>query len=165
MVPASRFLPLFALLPATVTHAAEATGTATATIVAPLVVEPRSPLDFGVVATGAEGGKVVVGSDGTVTWTGGARPGCAGSCPQPEPARFRVRGEAGRRYTVSLPARLVIPGQDGTVLEVTRFEVGGALRLDSAGEDGFSVGGALEIPAGAPPARHTVTVPVTVDYG
>ncbi len=165
MVSTCRLLPLLALLAAHPALAAEATGAASATVVAPLVVEPRAPLDFGIVATGARGGRVTVGSDGAVRREGDARPACEPDCPPPQPARFRVRGEPGRRYTVSLPARLTIAGPGGATLEVTRFEAAGAMRLDSSGEDGFTVGGTLEIPADAPPARHTVTVPVTVDYG
>ena len=151
-------------------------GQASATIVAPLAITPLADLDFGGVAlaSGSAGGAVTIAADGSAPDYAGVGPvACASTCT-PRRARFRVRGEAGRHYRLSLPESVAAQPADGPgpALPVTRLA--GASRnlpgdpqrgrLDGAGEDELAVGGTLTIPAGTPPGRYVAQVPVRVTY-
>lgn len=157
---------------------ASTTGEARAEVVAPMVVTREADLAFGAIFAGSAAGSVTVSAAGAVQYDGGAQPACA-TCEPVHPARFAVRGEAGRAYTIQVPAMVAArgtalhPGDSAPPLQVdglgvrsdSRPAAGPAGQLDSRGQDGFQVGGTLQVPAGLPAAHYEATVPVMVTYG
>ncbi len=151
-----------------------ATGSASASVIQPLAATALEDLSFGAITVGASGGTLRVPATGGSAVPGGSvRPLCgnAGQC-QPHPARFAVNGEPGRTYSVTLPASLVALGQrHGTGLAVDDLGLVSRNRgasdggqLDAAGEDGFAVGGTLQVPAGTPADHYRAQFSVTVTY-
>jgi Domain of unknown function (DUF4402) len=168
-------------------HAATAEGMASATVVRPVSVRQLADLDFGVILAGSEAaGEVELAPAATgAVYAGGARRGCAGlaDCPRPHAASFEVTGESGRAYMITAPDSVTVTaeaagaGSGGQFAEplplrvnalrlrsASRPEAGPAGKLDGAGTDRFDLGGTLHVPAGSPPARYRVDVPVIVSY-
>lgn len=155
---------------------ASATGVARATVVTPLSAEAIDDLDFGMVAVSGASGRVVIAPmAGSAGFEGAAGPGCGNEtgCPGAHPARFAVTGEAGRGYTVTVPASLRIPSPEGAVpllvdqivvKTMSRPAAGSQGALDSSGHDRFEVGGTLHLTATQPSARYRGDVPVIVTY-
>ena len=164
-------------------NSALARGMASAEVLQPIAVTPLADLDFGVIV-GSPGlaGTVVLGaSEAPASYTGGAQAGCAASlgCPLPHPAKFAVTGEAGRSYTIAAPASISIPGEltlgaggAAPSLTVSAISVNSANRpaggtsgqLNGNGQDSFTLGGRLDVPASLPPARYRVSLQVVVSY-
>lgn len=172
-------LPALLAAPATArTAQGESEGTATATVVRPLSATALADLSFGAIAVGnagAPGGSVTVSPQhGAATSYGGSvRAVCSGSSAcRPHPARFAVRGEAGRSYKVTLPAALEARGmRSGVMLSVADLAlhsdsdgsgIGG--QLDLAGSDWFTIGGTLAVPRGTPADTYRAEFPVIVTY-
>lgn len=158
---------------------ASASGIATANVISPLTATAVAELDFGTVAVAlAQGGTVIVrpGTAGA-HYTGSARQACQSgpSCATPHPALFRVGGEAGRNYLVSVPVQAIarpdggsgegLPVDDLVVRSASRPTEGAVGRLGADGQDRFEIGGTIHIPAGAPPASYSATVAVVLTYG
>ena len=155
----------------------QASGQAEARVVTPLSVVALGDLDFGVVVGPAagEGTVRVIPGVASALYAGGALAGCLqGACAPAMPARFSVMGEPGRTYLVTVPDILDATSGAGTAhLLVTGLEVrtasrtseGASGQLDAAGSDGFEIGGTLRIPAGTPPARYRLLIPLVVNYG
>ena len=159
---------------------ATASGQANATVAAPIAVKQVEDLDFGVVASNPSRGGTVVLAPGAdrARYTGSARDGCAAaSCPAAHSARFAVNGEVNRGYTVWTPASLAVAGIAPDGGPVRDLVVSGiAVRTDSRpdgepqgrlgpdGNDSFTVGGTLEVPAGLAPVRYRVVIPVMLNY-
>ncbi len=166
---------------------ATAQGAAEATIVQPIVVRVISNLDFGMLtASRTMGGTVTVdpaatNEAGGARYGGGASPAClgGGACPQIHASHFAVHGEAARSYVVRAPANLVASGtligsvagaapdlviETLTVRTASQPENGAAGTLDVNGQDYFSIGGTLVVPAGTSPAHYQATLPVIVTY-
>ncbi|MHA6316546.1 DUF4402 domain-containing protein [Altererythrobacter sp. CAU 1778] len=154
-----------------------ASGTVSATVVKPLVLEPQSDLSFGAVTLEARGaGSVTVGAvPGAISHGGAARPICHGAAAcDPHPARFFLRGEAGRDYQVQLPPTLTAfggkPGSPSLQVEsltVATDSMAGAGprgRLAPDGSDEFGIGGTVVMPAGTPPDTYRANVTVLVTY-
>jgi hypothetical protein len=160
-------------------RSATATGAAQAEIVAPLVVKREADLDFGAIFATTAPGTVMLGADGTWSYTGGAYPACApGACGPLHPAAFDVAGEGGRAYLVTLPSAVTATGTTPqgtaappldvaglTVRTASRPSAGPAGQLDATGHDRFQVGGTLHVPAGIPAASYRATIAVMVTYG
>lgn len=183
--PARCAATLFALMGLHTTAAlaqapvATATGQAAAQVVAPLVIAQQADLSFGAVFASSAPGAVTVGTNGTLTYSGGAQPACiGGACLETHPASFAVTGEPGRDYVIHVPASVTANGSttggspapplsvDGLNATSTNGASGNtAWRLDSRGRDSFDVGGTLHLPANLPSARYQATIPVIVVYG
>lgn len=160
---------------------ATANGRAEAQLVQPLVVTRQADLAFGAVFASQAPGTVTVGTDGSLTFSGGAQPACiGGACLSTHPASFAVSGEPGRTYTVQLPASVVATGSvtgggtgpapplqvDGlNAASVNGASGGTAWQLDGLGQDQFDIGGTLHLPAGLPSADYQATISVVVAYG
>lgn len=169
-------LAIFALPGMVRAQDATASGSASASVIRPLAATALEDLSFGAITLGSSsaGGTVSVPPDGGAAAYGGSvRQLCSGGGPcQPHPARFAVSGEAERTYRVDLPARIEAVGErSGTSLPVTGLRLHSTNRgsvtggqLDSAGEDGFAVGGTLQVPAGTPADVYRAQFPVTVSY-
>lgn len=165
------------------TVSATASGNATATVVAPIIIVELADLDFGLI-TGGDGGDgtaTIAPFAAAVTFAGPARSGCssANRCTSSHPARFAVSGEPARSYIVSLPEALTITPESaarpaGTApLTVTGFTVrtegqpgtGAQGWLDSSGQGHFQVGATLLVPSGTASGRYRTSLPVIVTYG
>jgi hypothetical protein len=155
----------------------ESQGNATAMVVRPISTIALADLSFGAIAVGnagAQGGSVIVNPQGSgASYTGSVRAVCIGNTDcQPHPARFAVRGEAGRGYRVTLPGELQARGtRSGALLAVAdlalRTDSGGSGnggQLDLAGSDRFTIGGTLAVPRGTPADTYRADFPVIVTY-
>ncbi|MFM9934578.1 MAG: DUF4402 domain-containing protein [Novosphingobium sp.] len=166
--------------------AATAQGSVEATVIQPIVVSVISNLDFGMLtASRTSGGTVTIDPANSAQYGGGAGPACFGSgatCPAVHASRFAVRGEAARSYVVTAPSALVASGtlagsgqgpgaaapdlaiEALTVRTASRPQSGPAGTLDLNGNDYFSIGGTLVVPAGTSAAHYQATLPVIVTY-
>lgn len=159
---------------------ATASGEATATIIAPVTVVQVSDLDFGTITGGlGQSGTVTIIAGGGTVYGGNARAVCGSSgCEAPHPARFAVTGEAGRGYVVSAPTSIQVAGTTTTGATAPTLTIDAlTIRTDSRpagdstgtlasdGTDGFTVGGTLNLPPDAIPARYSAWFPVLVSYG
>lgn len=159
----------------------EATGSASATIIQPISATALADLSFGGIALGrnsadggAGGGAVIVLPQETgATYAGSARQQCGGqSACQPHPARFAVRGEAGRAYRIAMPSGLEARGtRSGAALAVSALTVSSVSQpgaagglTDASGRDTFSIGGTLLVPPGTPADVYRAEFAVTVSY-
>ncbi len=153
-------------------NAATASGSAQATVIAPISAVEIADLDFGAVASNAaRGGTVTVTAGaGAASYSGGARNSCNGAgCPAAHAALFTVSGEANRSYAVWTPASVTIAGAPLTVTGInvrtdSRPAAGPHGQLDANGADRFGVGGILQVPAGTGSAHYRVSVPVILNY-
>lgn len=160
---------------------ASAQGVAAAVIVQPIVVTMITNLDFGMLTSSrTASGAVTVDSTNSAHYSGGASPACLGGagCPGIHASRFAVRGEAGRSYVVSAPSVVIASGtltgsaaaapdlaiETLTVRTESRPESGPAGLLDVNGQDHFSIGGTLVVPAGTNAAHYQATLSVVVSY-
>lgn len=162
---------------------ATAQGQAQAVIVEPIVAISLGDLDFGsLTSSRTASGSVTVDSDGGgVSYSGGASPACAGggNCAGIAPARFLVKGEASRSYTVSAPTAITATGTligssgsapdlaiDALSLHLSSHagSVTSVGQLDENGEDRIAIGGRLNVPAGTAPAHYRATLTIMVTY-
>lgn len=177
-------LALLAASPAAAASRSSATarGAAEAVVVEPIVVTMLSNLDFGMLTSSrTASGAVTVDAASSAHYTGGASPAClggGGACPGIHASRFAVRGEAGRSYVVSAPGVLVASGtlagsagaapdlviETLSVRTESRPESGPSGTLDVNGQDRFSIGGTLIVPAGTSAAHYQATLSVVVTY-
>lgn len=183
-IPYASGLALLAASPAAAANGSSATaqGLAEATVVQPIVVTVLSNLDFGMLASSRTvGGSVTVDPASTVQYAGGAAAACfgGGACPSVHASRFAVRGEAARSYVVSAPATVIASGtlqgsavaapalaiEILTIRTESHPESGPTGTLDVNGQDHFSIGGTLIVPAGTNAAHYEATLPVIVTYG
>lgn len=167
----------FALAPAAFAQiGASVSSRAEAEVVIPIRAVPLSDLSFGSIAVRSAGeGSVEIAADGSPPrYVNTARSSCSGQpdC-MPYRASFDVSGDPGRRYRVSMPARIVAYGvRTGAGLPVVSLEAhslnapsaAGEGRLDNAGRDRFFVGGTLQVPAGTVPDVFRAELPVIVAY-
>ncbi len=184
MIRAASILALFACtIGSAPAWATSAQGQAEATVIEPLVITRISDLDFGTVTlTPGTAGSVTIDPASGIRFGGGASAACmsGGGCASAHASRFAVRGEAGRDYTVQVPAVIMASGTllgasfgvapdlaIGSIAVRTQSRPGSGFSgtLDGNGRDVFDVGGALIVPAGTPPARYRAVLPIIVTYG
>lgn len=167
---------------ATCAHAhgvsAQALGSAQAEVVRPLLVKQESDLVFGSIFAGDIPGRVTVTPQGRIVYEGGVASACtAWACSFAQPAAFMISGEPGRSYQVAIPASVAASGNlvggggapqimvDGLVVETASRPGSGANgQLNGTGEDQFTIGGVLRIPARLAPASYSARIPVIVTY-
>ncbi len=136
------------------------TGTATATVVAPIVLtHPASAsLNFG---------RFTRGTGGTVT-VSAAGAGSVGSdvtfIPGSTTAAdsFTVAGDANRAYSIATTGGTVTSGATNLAFTTTPSAVTGT--LSAAGTGSFTVGGTLTVTGAAPTGAYTGTYSATVAY-
>jgi hypothetical protein len=151
-------------------------GIAQAEVVKPVRVISLADLSFGSIAVSSNAaGTVRVAADGSpAAYERAARPECTGQAQcAPHRASFDVTGEAGRAYSVALPASVTAIGQrTGAPLLVGALEMyslnAPSLQsrglLNESGRDTFFVGGVLQLPAGTRPDLFRAELSVTVSY-
>ena len=142
--------------------AADATGNATAEVLAPLTLTAGVAMDFGQVAavTGATS-TVVLSAAGVTTTTGGA---IAGGTPVA--GGFSVTGNDSLAYDISLPTSTLLTGGTGPDITVDTFTSNkpGNSSNTSGGADTFTVGATLNLADGQGFGTYAGTYSISVDY-
>ncbi len=146
--------------PASIGTSASTSGTATATVLAPVVVthQPGAALKFGRFTAGT-GGAVVVSPAGSASATGGVAlvPGSLSAADG-----FSVEGDPNRGFAIVTAAGSV--SFAGASLAFTTLPSAATGSLNAAGAAGFTIGGTLTVPAGVAPGSYTGSYSVTVNY-
>ena len=161
-----------ASLAATPVHAAQATASASGTVVAPIAITAATNLVFGSFATGA-GGSVTVSTSGARTVSGVVVMGGA----TPSAARFNLSGTASSTYSITHSGTAVLTntsGVGGETMALSKFSdlsaanaISGnvsAGTLDAGGTQSLYVGATLTVGAAQVPGIYTGTVIATVEY-
>lgn len=151
---------------------ANATASATGTIIAPITIVNAGDMNFGNIAVSPTvSGTVILATDGTRTVGGSlgvTLPATAGS---PAAAHFTVGGAANYTYTISAiaPITVALAGSPGTTMAVNAFLTDPALgagNLGAGASETINVGATLNVAAGQAPGIYTSATPfsVTVNY-
>ncbi|QPC98905.1 MULTISPECIES: DUF4402 domain-containing protein [Qipengyuania] len=132
---------------------ATTTGSATATIVAPISIShDAASLNFGVLVSPSAASQVtVVGANATVTSGDAVQLGTGGS------DSFTVTGDAGRSFAIVTGGNTM-----GGMSFTTTAPASGT--IGAGGSTQFSVGGVLNIPASQAAGVYTTTYNATVTY-
>lgn len=141
------------------------TGSASATVIRPISIVATAPLRFGVMAQPTAAGTVTVSTAGTVT-TGGGMVGntaIAQGTAGPQAGKFRVSGEPGRQFFVTLPLAATVNRGGGGSMTITLFTVG-ALTGSPVGTLDIAVGGTLAVGAAQPIGTYNGTYQITASY-
>ncbi len=142
-----------------------ATANASAQVVTPIAITTGNHLNFGLVAPSAAAGTVVVATDGSRSFTGGASqlPGTG----TVSAATFNVTGETGYSYAITLPADVTLTNGGGQTLVVNNFvSAPNGTGLLTAGAQTLEVGATLELVANSTAGSYSSLTPfsVTVNY-
>jgi Domain of unknown function (DUF4402) len=150
-------------------YAANATATATATVITPIAITKAVDLSFGKFARGT-GGTVTVSNSGART-AAGAILSAVGSTPTA--ARFDVVGDNLATYSIAIAAdATIVSGANSMALAVTSDLTGANVTagnvatgtLSGAGVQSIFIGGALTVGAAQVPGAYTGNIVVTVEY-
>ncbi len=128
-----------------------------------LTVTSLAQLSFGKIAANS-GGSVILSPAGSRTRTGSV---AILTSETGSAARFRLQGNAGLAYIVTLPLdNDVILTSGGNSMSLTDFTISPANpgNLDGAGEQIISLGATLNIGSLKPPGEYSGTISFTVDY-
>lgn len=148
-----------------VAHAATATGTANAEILADVSVVETTPLDFGTIAVGPTGNTVTADAvANTVT--------CSGSCTGGALGAFSITGETAMDVDIAVDSTVTLvklvagvpvasPTADQQMSASLATDIN-TLTLD--GTDGFKVGGILGVSATQEAGLYEGSYDVTVTY-
>ena len=149
-------------------YAANATASASATVLSPLTLTAGAAMNFGNVAavTGAASTVVLTPAGGTSSADGAVVSGT------PAAGAFSVTGDDSLSYTILLPASTTLTGGTGPDITVDNFtdSKGGtsatpATALNtSGGADNCTVGATLNLADGQGSGTYSGTYSVTVNY-
>ncbi|WP_298169247.1 DUF4402 domain-containing protein [Novosphingobium sp.] len=140
------------------------TGTASATVITPISIVATAPLRFGVMARPTAAGTVTVSTAGVVSTSGGmvGNTAIAQGSSGPQAGKFRVTGEPGRQFFVTLPAAATVTRSGGS-MTITLFTVG-ALTGSPVGTLDIAVGGTLAVGAAQTVGTYNGTYQITASY-
>ena len=151
-------------------HAASATTTSTATVIEPIAITKAADLVFGDFARGA-GGTLTVATDGTRTASG---PILSTAGALPAAAQFDVTGNADSTYSISIsPAAALTDSVSTETMSLSVFNdltAGGATAGTvtsgtlTGGAQSIYLGGELTVGATQSAGTYTGDVTVTVEY-
>lgn len=139
--------------------AADATATASATIIPAIAIAKTSDMNFGSVVPGSSAGTVVLASNGTatsaLTLTGSK-----------SAAAFSVTGGVNTAYTITLPTTTTLSDGAANSMTVNGFtsSIGTAGTLSAGGTQSFNVGATLNVGASQASGDYTGSFTVTVAY-
>lgn len=148
-----------------VAHAASgntstATGSASATIIAPIVLTHTSgsSLNFGKFTTGT-GGTIVVTSGGTASVTGdvGIAPGSTSTADA-----FSLTGDTSRNFGIATTGGSITNGSSSMAFTTSPSAASGT--TSSTGTASFTVGGTLTVGTGLVTGAYSGTYTATVTY-
>ncbi|NML96171.1 DUF4402 domain-containing protein [Novosphingobium olei] len=142
-------------------NTSSASGSATATVVAPIVLThtTSAALNFGKFTSGTTSGTIAVSAAGAATASGDVTllPGSASSADS-----FAVAGEAGRAFSIATTNGSVTNGAASMTFTTSPSSVSGT--LGSGGTATFTVGGTLSVPASATAGSYSGSYSATVTY-
>lgn len=139
-------------------------GTASAELVNPIRIIATAPLSFGVMTQPTAAGTVTVSTAGAVS-TGGGMVGntaIAQGSSGPQAGKFRVTGEPGRQFFISLPTAATVT-QSGGSMTITLFAAS-SLTGSPSGMLEIAVGGTLAVGAAQPVGTYNGTYEITASY-
>jgi hypothetical protein len=149
--------------------AADATATATSTVIVPIAITKSADLVFGQFAPGA-GGTVTVATNGNRTASG---PVLSSVGSTPAAARFDVTGANNATYTISWSGGTALTSGTNTMTltRVSALTADGATTgevangtLTATGAQSIYLGGVLNVAATQPVGTYTGNVTATVEY-
>lgn len=140
------------------------TGSASATLIQPISIAAINPLRFGIMAQPATAGTITVSTSGAVSTTGGmvGNTAIAQGSSGPQAGTFRVVGDPGRQFFVTLPTSTTV-SKTGASMTINLFTVG-ALAGSPLGTLDIAVGGTLAVQAAQAVGTYTGTYQVTASY-
>jgi hypothetical protein len=143
-------------------NSANASATATATIITPITLNNTAALQFGNVVASTAAGTIVVSPAGVRSATLGA----TGISGLPiSAAAFTVGGGADRTFTITLPASTTITdGTNNMTVDTFTSSLGASSTLNGSGTAPLTVGATLNVNASQPAGEYTGTFLVTVAY-
>ncbi len=162
VTPVVGILAVSAALMSTVSQAADATATASATVIAPIQIAKQTDLAFGSFAATSVAGSVIIAPGGGVTTSNVSL--VSGST---NAASFTVSGAASTAYSITLPLNNTVTiDSGGDSMDVNSFtsDPSGTGTLSAGGADTLNVGATLEVGANQPAGTYTGTFDVTVEY-
>lgn len=147
-----------------------ATGTSTATVIAPIEITAMLPLAFGSFVAGT-GGSVTVNTDNTRDVTGLVVESAVGTVSA---ARFDVDGTGAATYSIAIDDDAILSGPGVPMVLATCSALVGAASCATganitegtlvAGAQSFYVGGTLLVAASQAEGDYSGTFDVTVEY-
>ena len=145
---------------ANVAHAADATGNATAEIVAAITLVETTPMDFAEIVTDNAADDVTLSPAGAITNTGGST--FQGT---PVAGLFDATGNANAAATITFSSGDQLTGP-GAAMDLDTFthDAGGTPAFDGAGALSFNVGATLGVNATQTAGTYTGTYTVSVNY-
>jgi hypothetical protein len=148
-------------------NTAVSTGSASATVTAPIKLVAVSPLQFGTMAQPVTGGTITVWPTGGYSTTGelGADIAIAQSTV-PAAASFTVTGNPGAIFAASGVSQVTI-SNGSAKMTLNQFTINGSFsggQIAANGTATFYIGGTLTVTAGQAPGTYTGTFPITVTY-
>ena len=144
---------------------AQATATATATIISPITIVKDVDMNFGNIAVGAIAGTVVLPATGARTITGGVTLPTF-NIGTVSAAAFTVTGTALYTYTLTLPTLATTLTSGGNTMSANAFTSSSAGTLSAGGTQSFTVGATLTVAASQAAGTYVSGTPftVTVNY-
>lgn len=161
---ASLFLMGIAVESVQAQNSATAIGVnAAATIVTPISITKTVDLNFGAIVPSDAAGTVTVGTDNSISGTGGVT-----LIPQlgtHSAASFTVNGAIGALFSVTLPDNTTLTRESGTeTMTASTFLHSATGTLDGTGAEDFNVGATLAVAASQLPGTYVGQFDVTVTY-
>ncbi len=143
--------------------AASDTGTANATIIAPITITAVLTLEFGQIVTGAAASVVRISTAGARSLVSGNASLSGGTF---RAATFDVTGEPSTTYAITLPAGAATLTSGGDTMTVDTWVSNPTPTgtLSGGGTETISVGADLNIGASQASGAYTGTYTMTVDY-
>lgn len=139
--------------------AAEATGTASATILQPVTVTKTSDLDFGKIVAGPNASTV------TLTSAGQFQCGTGLTCLDNHSiARFSVSGVPGQTVSVQSDSQIMLSSSGGAKMPVVLDLSTKTLKLNNGQNNSIGVGGTLSVAAYQAEGVYTGLFTITVNY-
>ena len=149
-------------------HAATAPGQAGGTIADSTAIVATGMLNFGTFVRPASAGSIAVSTAGAVTVAGGlvGLTGVAQSNGSPQPASFKISGDASRFVFVAAPTAITITkgAASMNVNNITQNGFLGFAVLDAAGKFDLVIGGQLNVAANQAVGTYQGNFTVTVTY-
>ena len=138
--------------------AAQATGSATANVIAPIGITNTSALQFG---------EIIGGTAGTVVVTplGAAVGGSLPSAGTPSAGTFDITGEGNRTFSIAIAkVSELVNGTDNLVIGTFTNTADGATGTLASGTLTLGVGATITLDGSEPAGTYTGTYTVDVDY-
>ena len=158
----------FVMVSFSVVTFAQATATATATIVTPIAISKTTDMSFGNLYASGSLGTAVIDPSGTLSVTGGVTQ--ATPTGTVTAATFNVTGMANWTYSITLPAAANVISSGANNMDVDTWisspTVGAGGQLDGTGAQTLSVGATLRVAAGQAAGTYVsgAAFTVTVNY-